>query len=178
MFSISVTGVDRIIKKLKAYPKNLEEKNRVFLQRLAQIGIDTATLKFSQAQYDGHNDVEVAQTPHWEGDNTLYVRASGEAILFIEFGTGVHYVDYPADAKIQYERGTYGQGKGSNSKGWAYYGDMGENPTPPSRVLRETKDGRTVIKTRGNPPARAMYDAAKEMRSKIREIAREVYSGG
>ena len=37
------------------------------------------------------------------------------------------------------------------------------------------KQGNEVVITHGNPPARAMYDAAKVMRSKIVDIAREVY---
>ena len=173
MFSISVTGVDSIIKRLESYTKNLEEKNRVFMERLAQIGIDTATLKFSQAQYDGVNDVVVEQTPHWEGDNTLYVTATGSTILFIEFGTGVHYTEkHPLQSKFGYERGTYGYGLGK-LESWRYKGSPGTN----GELITEGPHA-GEIRTQGNPPARAMYDAAKEMRSKIREIAREVYSGG
>lgn len=174
---ITVTGIDSVIRKLNALPKTIEEKNRIFMERLAQIGIERATLKFKTATYDGENDVKVDPTPHWEGDNTLIIRASGSAILFIEFGTGKHYVEHPQGAEKGYLHGTYGQGKGANLNGWGYYGEMGANPTPPARVVRKAADGRTVVLTRGNPPARAMYDAAKDMRMKIRDIAREVYGG-
>lgn len=175
---VTVSGIDGIIAQLDRYKQSLEEKNRKFLERLAEIGIETATLKFGQAQYDGFNDVAVSPDPEWVSDNKLVISAQGNAVTFIEFGTGVHYVDYPADATEaakKFKRGTYGQGKGANPNGWAYYGEMGRNPTPPARIVRETDDGRTVVKTRGNPPARAMYDAAKEMRRRIKEIAREVY---
>lgn len=179
MFSISVTGVDSIIKRLESYTKNLEEKNRIFMERLAQIGIDTASVMFKNAAYDGANgDVTVDRTPHWEGENTLVISASGEKILFIEFGTGVHYVEHPKGAEMGYIHGTYGLGLGANKNGWAYYGEMGSNPTPPARIVRTTDDGRAVIRTKGNPPARAMYEASKKMRYKMAEIAREVYGGG
>lgn len=171
MFSISVTGVDSIIKRLESYTKNLEEKNRTFMERLAQIGIDTATLKFGQAQYDGTNDVTVEPIPRWEGDNKLYVAASGSSILFIEFGTGVHYSEqHELAGKFGFVRGTYGKGHGSQDT-WGYYGEPGTN----GRVV-ERKNG-SVVLTHGNPPNRAMYDAAKDMRDRMLEIAREVYCG-
>ena len=34
---------------------------------------------------------------------------------------------------------------------------------------------KTVIRTRGNNPNRAMYEAAKEMREQVVKIAREVF---
>jgi hypothetical protein len=66
-------------------------------------------------------------------------------------------------------RGKYGQGKGSRDS-WGYYGIPGTN----GHVLKETDKG-TVVLTNGNPPARAMYDSVKEMRSRILSVAREVY---
>ena len=66
-------------------------------------------------------------------------------------------------------RGEYGQGKGSQDS-WGYYGNPGTN----GRVVKENGKGSLVI-THGNPPARAMYDAGKEMREQVRAIAKEVF---
>lgn len=173
MIEIRATGIDSLISKLKAYQKSLEDKQHRLLEELAKVGIDIADAKFSMAQYDGDNDVVVSQSPEWVGDNKLFITATGDAVTFIEFGTGVHYTDqHPKGTEMGAIRGAYGQGKGSRDS-WGYYGSSGTN----GQVVNETGKG-TVILTHGNPPARAMYDAAKEMRNQIADIAREVFGSG
>ncbi len=167
---VKVTGARRLISKLKAYQKDLDEKQHRLLEELAKIGIDTASVRFETAQYDGENDVVVNRQPEWAGENRLFLTATGKSVTFIEFGTGVHYAErHPNADALSFTRGAYGQGKGSRDT-WGYYGAPGTN----GKVLRETDKG-TLVLTHGNPPARALYDAAKEMRSRAVEIAREVY---
>lgn len=167
---IKVTGADSLINKLKAYQKSLEEKQHRLLDELFKMGIDVASVKFQTAQYDGDNDVVVNRQPEWVGDNKLFLTATGKTITFIEFGTGVHYAEqHPKAAELGAVRGEYGQGKGSNDS-WGYYGSPGTN----GRVVKENDKG-AVIVTHGNPPARAMYDSAKEMRNQIVNKAREVF---
>ena len=167
---IRVSGVDDLISRLKAYRKTLEDKQHHLLEELAKIGIDVASVKFQTAQYDGENDVVVNNSPEWVGENKLFITATGNAVMFIEFGTGVHYSEqHPKAAELGAVRGTYGQGKGSRDS-WGYYGSPGTN----GRVVKETDKG-TVVLTHGNPPARALYDSTKEMRDKIKQVAREVF---
>lgn len=167
---IQVTGLDRLINKLKAYQKSLEEKQHRLLEELVRVGIDVASAKFQTAQYDGDNDVIVNRQPEWVGDNKLFLTATGNAITFIEFGTGIHYAEqHPKAATLGAIRGAYGQGKGSRDS-WGYYGTPGTD----GRVVKETEKG-TVVLTHGNPPARAMYDSAKEMRNQVVNIAKEVF---
>ena len=167
---VKVTGARRLISKLKAYQKDLDERQHRLLEELAKIGIDTASVRFETAQYDGENDVVVNRQPEWAGENRLFLTATGKSVTFIEFGTGVHYAErHPNADALGFTRGAYGQGKGSRDT-WGYYGAPGTN----GKVLRETDKG-TLVLTHGNPPARALYDAAKEMRSRAVEIAREVY---
>ena len=171
MLKVKVTGLNTLHKHLERL-RSLDNKFKEFLERLAQIGIDTATVKFQSAQYDGTNDVVVEQSPLWLSDNTLCISASGEKILFIEFGTGVHYVEqHPQPIDGLAARGTYGAGKGSNDS-WAYIGEGGTN----GELVATKKDGRTVYQTHGNPPANAMYEAAKNIRDNVMQIAREVFS--
>ena len=170
MIRIKVSGLDRIKSKISAYQRSLADKQRRFLERLAQIGIDVADVRFKEAQYDGVNDVEVSRTPEWDGDNRLFIVANGTAVAFIEFGTGVHYTEqHPKAAELGMVRGGFGQGKGAQD-GWGYYGSPGTN----GKVVRETDKG-PVIFTHGNPPARAMYDAGKQMKEDVARIAREVF---
>lgn len=167
--SVEVKGLDEIINKLNSYQNTLPNKVKKFLSKLADIGIDTANIHFSNAQYDGKNDVTV-NAPKWISDNTIVVSAQGESVTFIEFGTGIVYTEEnPFAENLGMSRGGYGQGKGSQ-RTWGYYGEQGTNGT----YLKSTDKGDLFL-THGNPPARAMYNADKEMRTKILDIAREVF---
>lgn len=155
---LEVTGVDSLIKKLKKYKSNLQEKNKRFLQRLADEGLQIATTKFSEAAYDGENK-DVSVTTEWIDDNTLTIKASGEAVLFIEFGSGLIGYGHEKAEEMGYGPGTWsdselGKGHWQNPDGWYY------------------EHGK---KSLGNPPAMAMWEASKNMRMKIAQIAREVY---
>ena len=168
---IEVTGTDRLIKKLEAYKKSIEDKQHELLDELAKIGINTADAEFKTAQYDGDNDVVVNNVPAWISDNQLAITATGQSITFIEFGSGVYYSEqHPKASEFGYERGAYGQGKGSQNT-WGYYGVPGTN----GEIIRSNEKGDLVI-THGNPPARVMYDAGKEMRSVMVDIARKVWA--
>lgn len=170
---IKVTGLDRLIRKIEARRDSLAVKQHELLERLSLIGIDIASAKFQTAQYDGENDVAVSRTPEWVDENKLFLTATGNAVTFIEFGTGVHYSEqHPKAAALGTIRGAYGQGKGSRNT-WGYYGQPGTN----GKVIKENDKG-TLVLTHGNPPARAMYDAAKEMRNRVAETAREVFRDG
>ena len=170
---IKISGLDRLIREIETRRNSLAAKQHDLLERLSLIGIDVASAKFQTAQYDGENDVVVSSCPEWVGENKLFLTAAGSAVTFIEFGTGVHYSEqHPKAAELGAIRGSYGQGKGSRDM-WGYYGQPGTN----GKVVKENDKG-TLVLTHGNPPARAMYDAAKEMRNRIVEIAREVFRDG
>lgn len=154
-----------------------------------------AEINFAKAQYDGTNDVRcyfskndskydvVRKYSDFEGasyrdSNKQLTRDSayfaerkvvfeGQALYFIEFGTGVHYNlggsshpwlhSYGSIKKgvgsIK-PIGTYGQGKGKGDA-WVYYGEAGTNGSPfnsdPNKIL-----------THGNPPNRCIYNAVQE----------------
>ena len=164
------SNVDTVITQLRQYRNNLNEKIHTMLERLAEIGVDTAAVKFQTAQYDGDNDV-VVNEPEWLSDTQLLISATGSSVTFIEFGTGVHYTEqHPKAAEVGALRGEYGKGHGSRDV-WGYYGNPGTNG-----VVRKTVEGKgSLVLTHGNPPSRALYDAGKEMRERIVEIATEVF---
>lgn len=166
---VTVKGLDSLIKRLNTMQKQLQSRIPIFLKRLAQIGVNTASVRFKAAQYDGINDVNVSAK--MQGSNTIVITASGKAVLFIEFGTGITYSEeHPKASEMGAIRGGYGQGKGNQSS-WGYYGEAGTNGTK----IKTTDKGDLII-TRGNPPARAMYEAEKELKSKILKIAKEVFT--
>lgn len=158
------SNVDKVISQIKAYQNSLNPKLSLLLERLATIGATEARVRFSSAMYAGRNDVEINVVP--VSDKSWKIVASGESVLFIEFGTGISNPEHPQSGEFGFSHGTYGQGKGSNPKGWVYVGEQGNA----GQTVREG-----VYRTRGNPPARAMYNSAKEIQSEILRIATEVF---
>lgn len=161
------------IAQIEEYEKTIPAKKKELMKRLAEIGIEEASVRFANASYDGTNDVVVENAPIWEGEDKLTIRAFGQAIAFIEFGTGIYNPEvHPKANEMGAIRGGYGQGKGKRQS-WGYYGNPGEANAggTPVKTLRGT-----VIVTRGNNPNRGMYDASQTMRDKIVEIAKEVFN--
>lgn len=166
---LSIPAYDSLIRKVEDLGNWQSDRAIVFADRLAQEGMEIASIKFSQAVYDGTNDVSVTVEPR--GNNVRAVVATGGATLFIEFGTGVTYPDdHPEAGELGMKRGEYGQGHGKQHS-WGYYGDPGTNG-----VLKEKKNGGFVVITHGNPANMPMYETVKELQDRLTEIAKEVFS--
>ncbi|HAJ96150.1 MAG TPA: hypothetical protein DCO72_00200 [Ruminococcus sp.] len=160
-------SIHNAIKELEKYQKFLEKQIPVFLERVAQLGVEIASVKFDGAQYDGTNDVKV--TKRRDNGNYFAVVATGNATLFIEFGTGVVYPDvHPEIPSGVAGRGEFGKGKGKN-RAWGYYGEAGTN----GRIATNKK--KAVVVTHGNPANMCMYLTAEELRREISGIAKEVF---
>lgn len=142
------------VKKLRQYELWVRQKSAELTSRLAMIGATVASIQFARAIYNGSNDVTVRV------DNTgsvAVIYAEGEAVAFIEFGSGATYgYGHPLAGKFGAGPGTYPEGKGhwDNPKGW-YYGSHEHSY--------------------GNPPAMGMYRAVQEITERVTEIAREVF---
>lgn len=166
---LSIPAYDSLIRKIEDLGNWQSDRAIVFADRLAQEGMEIASIKFSQAVYDGTNDVSVTVEPR--GNNIRAVVATGGATLFIEFGTGVTYPDdHPEAGELGMKRGEYGQGHGKQHS-WGYYGDPGTNG-----VLKKKKNGGFVVITHGNPANMPMYETVKELQDRLTEIAKEVFS--
>ena len=166
----SLGNISEAIKQIEKYEKSLQKKQKIFLEKLAEVGVDVAKAKFQTAQYDGDNDVVLSE-PAWLGDNRLVISATGKSVMFIEFGTGVHYKaeTHPLADDFGFVRGAYGYTLGKFDS-WRYKGNPGTN----GEMITEGKH-KGEIETHGNPANRCMYEASKEMRKKVREIAKEVF---
>jgi len=88
------------------------------------------------------------------------IYAEGEAVAFIEFGSGARDgYGHPKAGELGFGPSTWslseeGKGHWDNPDGWYY------------------EHGK---KSHGNPPAMAMYDAVQAMTAEITTIAREVF---
>ena len=148
-------SIENAIKELRQYKAWVQAKENELRIRLATMGATVASIQFARAIYNGTNDVAVRV------DNTgsvAVIYAEGEAVAFIEFGSGAKYgYGHPEAAKFGTGPGTYPEGKGNwnNPNGWWY----GHNKH-----------------SSGNPPAMAMYQAREQMVEQITQMAREVFS--
>ena len=145
-------SVSRAQRRFDEYVADLIEKANTVCERLATIGAVRASLDFSRAIYNGTNDVAVTVEPI---DNGYALHATGNAVLFIEFGSGASY-GYGHPEPEGYGPGTYpGKGHWDDPNGW-WYGDHEHSY--------------------GNPPAAAMYHAKQDVLQEVQRIADEVFA--
>ena len=154
---LSESGIQKIQDELMVYRKWQEEKARELAERLAALGATVASIRFSRAVYTGKKDVEVTVEAL---PNGYKVKADGESVLFIEFGSGVTYgYGHPEAAEYGMGPGTYPNGKGhwDDPKGWY--------------LPKSAGGGHTF----GNPPAMPMYEARKAIEQELPRIVKEVF---
>ena len=145
-------SVSRAQRRLDEYFADLIEKANTVCERLATIGAVRASLDFSRAIYNGTNDVAVTVEPI---NNGYAIHATGNAVLFIEFGSGASY-GYGHPEPEGYGPGTYpGKGHWDDPNGW-WYGSHEHSY--------------------GNPPAAAMYHAKQDVLQEVQRIAEEVFN--
>ena len=162
-------SIDSAIKELNDYKQWLTNCTKKLLTTLANEGLEISSVKFSQAIYDGTNDVSVSIEDR--GSNKIAVVAVGGATLFIEFGTGITYADdHPEAAKHEMLRGGYGHGLGRMKNGWRYEGEPGTN----GEVITSGKHA-GEIHTYGNPANMSMYSTIRELEQHFEEIVKRVF---
>jgi hypothetical protein len=151
-------SIREAIQALERYEKEFRAKETEFVRRLKEIGVSVAETGFSMADYDGINDVLIAETQN--GPRAAII-AYGQAVGFIEFGTGVKFREYDSsDTEFTPPpHGSYGKGKGANPKGWFF----------------TQSEGAAGRHTYGNVPAEAMLTARDVMVERVVQIAREVW---
>lgn len=167
-FDLSESGIDKAIRELDAYQELVESKCQKLVDRLTQMGVSVASARFASAVYDGVNDVTVRAE---QGGGYSAIVAEGNAVLFIEFGTGVTHASpvHPEASSLGFSRGSYGAGKGSQ-RSWRYYGEPGTS----GEVISENEKG-TLVQTRGNPAGMCLYETEKYLESVLRQVVKEVF---
>lgn len=167
---LTPSGIRKTISEYESWRKGLLEKTKEFLRALAEEGVEVANVNFQSAVYDGTNDVTVQFEER--NDTKIAVVATGNAVLFIEFGSGITYPDdHPEAPNLGMVRGEYGYGQGGNIWGWTYRGEPGTN----GMVIRQGwQSGK--VHTFGNPANMAMYRSKEELENRFAEIARRIFS--
>lgn len=156
--SLSSKSISEAVKELEEFKKTLAVKQQKMLEKLGEIGVKEASLRFTTAMYDGTNDSSVELRPI---DKGYAIVATGRAVAFIEFGAGVYHnpgEPYPNPRPEGIVGiGEYGQGYGKR-KAWGFRDDSGE-----------------LVITRGNPAAMPLWYGSEEMKKKILQVAKEVF---
>lgn len=158
MRTITINGFDPVsirsaISELQAMQNKVERMGMSVCERLATLAATRASIEYARAPYNGVNDVVVVAEPF---DNGWRVRASGNAVLFIEYGSGATY-GFGHPNPMGFGPGTYpGKGHWADPKGW-WYGHG--------------------LHSYGNPPAAAMYHAEQDVRSLAPSVVTEVING-
>ena len=156
---LSEATIEAAAQELRKYADWVRRKEAELVTKLAERGKDVASVKFAGAKYDGTNDVSVRVD---STGSVAVIYAEGEAVAFIEFGSGAKEgYGHPLVGNFGLGPGTWstneelgGKGHWDDPNGWYY------------------KHG---VKSHGNPPAMAMYDAVQAMTAEITSIAKEVF---
>lgn len=173
---VSLDGIDTTIRKLEDYIERLQSRTEIFVQRLADVGInvakqnvlvednglwiDRSNLVYFEKNVASSVDGAVCiivpfSTPYvstWRKskDGDLLV-AEVDPLLMAEFGSGAR--------AIEGHRGTFPNQKHADEGAWAWYDQYG---------VKHYSSGGT--------PSRPIYKAKEEMKQQIQLVALEVFS--
>lgn len=173
--SLSTESIESALRELEAYQRDFDRKCDLLRERVAAeirlkaeqnydraLGESIASkVKDSQYYSFSHIDVDVRVE---NGKDLSLVIASGEEVVFVEFGAGVTFngvagsSPHPMGEELNMLIGEYGKKQG-RKKAWAFKGE----------------DGRSYV-TFGTPASQSLYNAVVEVAENLQRIAREVFN--
>jgi hypothetical protein len=170
-------SLDAAIKKLERIAKEeMEAFAKELVEELAKAGADIARVNFTGAEYAGTHTEDVSFKISDNGKKAT-VYADGDAVLFIEFGTGI-YKSAPAGEYDEIvsgsvlDHGEYKRRQGANPSGWFYTGSPGPNHPSDTQVAYGKPN---TVHTYGNDANSSMYNARLEVEKRYEGIVRKVW---
>lgn len=151
---LSVAGCKQALDELKVYQKTLKSELDEICKRLAELGAQEAQRRFDKGaqEYNGGTIVTTHPIP-----NGWAIRAEGENVYFVEFGTGVATDAHGFTPLVEVYPGSWSEEHAQQYSTYGYW------------YYRNTKYD-------GTPAYMPMYYADKVIRENERRIAREVLS--
>jgi len=164
---------DNLYREVEEYKRWLTERAGVFAQKMSEEGLTLLNFNYERAEYAGLKDYQCDVVPVSLADDvwSAGIKAEGETVLFMEFGTGIAFAN-SHQFEYGFAPGSYGP-QGLNRSGWLYKGPPGPNP-PYGTEESYKKEGFTH--TYGNPASAGMAEAINEIERKIAKIAQEVFA--
>ena len=171
-FGLSVSEIDRAIKELREYQNNIDKKGEQLCFELCKAGMPIARSYIGESGFGRYIRLSSEITPEKAGCRAILIMEDSQKIvskwknqdgvqskeispaLMLEFGAGLP-AQNPANIP-GVGAGTYGTH--GNEPGWWYMDLQGE-----------------WHYSTGISPKMPMYNAGKELREKVAEIAREVF---
>lgn len=160
-------SVEKAIKELQAYKKEVEQKARLLVQRLTDYGADIARIKIVDmgAVYSGEllSGVDGYFSPLL---NAGFVKVTSDHVAFVEFGTGVVGQQSP-----------HTNGEYLSKASWGYATGQKIFTTKDGKVgwIYPTDDGGFRF-TEGMKSRPFMYQTALELQREFPRMAKEVFS--
>lgn len=160
-------SIDKAIKQLNAYKKEVETKTRILAQRLTDLGADIVRIKIVEmgAYYSGEllSGVDGYFSPTL---NAGFIRVTSDHVAFVEFGTGVVGQQNP-----------HTNGEYLSKASWGYAIGSKIFTTKDGRVgwIYPTDDGGFRF-TEGMKSRPFMYETALELERQYMQIAKEVFA--
>lgn len=177
----------KLSSELLKYADDFENKVRIFLERLAQVGISVAVansgvfsryIVYSIKQENNTTVKLVASSEPIE--SAWYVSSKSEEqrtevispILMAEFGSGHYAIQGTGEAAGLGGQGTLNvYGHAFDPNGWYWWSEEASQ----DGVLKKSKNGRFLYKSDGLPPAQPLHKAVMACIEQVEEIAREVF---
>lgn len=166
--SLSEKDIDRAIKELEQYKREIIRKTELLRTRIAERIANLAQSGFNGAVVDdltdgsgGARKADVRVSID-ERENVSVIIAAGEDAVWVEFGAGVFHngstggSPHPKGSELGFTIGGYGKGMGKRQT-WGFY-----------------EDGELRL-THGTPAVMPMYNALKTVCEEITSIAKEVF---
>lgn len=164
---LTESGIDKAIKELEEYKKDIKRKTSLLQDRIAKRIEEEADKGFASAVVDdlvrgGYQKPDVTVNYTIKGDISVVV-AQGEDAVWVEFGAGVYHngnlgsSPHPRGSELGMTIGGYGQGKGKQ-KSWGF----------------KDADG-TLHVTRGTPAQMPLEKAVLSVLDELPQMAKEVF---
>lgn len=172
---------------LLKYADDFENKVKIFLEKLAQVGISVAVansgvfsryIVYSIKQENNTTVKLVASSEPIE--SAWYVSSKSKEqrteiispILMAEFGSGHYAIQGTGEAAGLGGQGTLNvYGHAFDPNGWYWWSEEASQ----DGVLKKSKNGRFLYKSDGLPPAQPLHKAVMACIEQVEEIAREVF---
>lgn len=173
--SLSEKDLDRAIRLVELYKKDLDGKTNVFVDHVAKVVEDNARSELSPHIWSGETIASLHTEKMADKGHTRSRKVTvGGAAVWLEFGTGVvanacppgTYVHPLAQELGMSGIGTYGEGHGSDPKGWYFDEGVWANGTFTSWQTYHTY---------GIPATMFMYHSANLARRSVVRLAKEVF---
>lgn len=157
-------SIQSAIDELNKYKENLIRKNKIFVDKLAEIGLNVVQVTMESIPDEEKGSYYTETINNSSGDIVgVAIRLTGENVLFIEFSAGITYGTdtYPLPSGEPYGVGTYpGQTHAYDPNGWWYTDKSGQKHH-----------------SYGNRAYMPMYHAEEAIVLAVHSVAKEVFSG-